>query len=146
MSLSALSQSLTLDNEDEIPKDLILEIPTKLVVNTELYWGFSTEGLATITKIYVGYQLWVDNSDIQEDIEATYLSQIGKLELRLEKKDLQISLLEEDRDFIYKTHKETLKKFEKADKSNKIKIVLFTGGGVLVGVGAGILIGFLAGR
>jgi ATP-dependent protease ClpP protease subunit len=103
--------------------------------------SFDLEGYAIILQMYSAYQLYIENKSLYQDTKAYYENELKISNERLLLKDETIKILSEDREFIYQRMNKTLDEVAKEERRNKIRIILFSTGGVLVGTGIGILIG-----
>jgi hypothetical protein len=79
-----------------------------------------------------------------DEMIVTYEDEIDLLNERLRLKKLTVQTVEQDRKFAYEQLDKMIEQMRKQERMEKIKIVLWTGGGLIVGTGLGILIGFLA--
>jgi len=142
LNLSLSTNALT--QEEEIPYNLVLDEPKLVVINKVEYVGFDTTNYETILKLYTFYQTYIDQKIMFDEMIVTYEDEIDLLNERLRLKKLTVKTLEDDRKFAYEQLEKMIEQMKKQERMEKIKIVLWTGGGVLVGTGIGILIGFLA--
>lgn len=142
MILISFFQSTTgLTQEEGIPDNLILPKPEVLKVDNINKVSFDLEGYAIILQMYSAYQLYIENKSLYQDTKAYYENELKISNERLSLKDETIKILSEDREFIYQRMNKTLDEVAKEERRNKIRIILFSTGGVLVGTGIGILIG-----
>lgn len=142
MILISFFQSTTgLTQEEGIPDNLILPKPEVLKVDNINKVSFDLEGYAIILQMYSAYQLYIENKSLYQDTKAYYENELKISNERLLLKDETIKILSEDREFIYQRMNKTLDEVAKEERRNKIRIILFSTGGVLVGTGIGILIG-----
>lgn len=142
MILISFFQSTTgLTQEEGIPDNLILPKPEVLKVDNINKMSFDLEGYAIILQMYSAYQLYIENKSLYQDTKAYYENELKISNERLLLKDETIKILSEDREFIYQRMNKTLDEVAKEERRNKIRIILFSTGGVLVGTGIGILIG-----
>lgn len=142
MILISFFQSTTgLTQEEGIPDNLILPKPEVLKVDNINKVSFDLEGYAIILQMYSAYQLYIENKSLYQDTKAYYENELKISNERLLLKDETIKILSEDREFIYQRMNKTLDEVAKEERKNKIRIILFSTGGVLVGTGIGILIG-----
>lgn len=142
MILISFFQSTTgLTQEEGIPDNLILPKPEVLKVDNINKMSFDLEGYAIILQMYSAYQLYIENKSLYQDTKAYYENELKISNERLLLKDETIKILSEDREFIYQRMNKTLDEVAKEERKNKIRIILFSTGGVLVGTGIGILIG-----
>jgi hypothetical protein len=140
--LISFFQSTTgLTQEEGIPDNLILPKPEVLKVDNINKVSFDLEGYAIILQMYSAYQLYIENKSLYQDTKAYYENELKISNERLLLKDETIKILSEDREFIYQRMNKTLDEVAKEERKNKIRIILFSTGGVLVGTGIGILIG-----
>jgi hypothetical protein len=140
--LISFFQSTTgLTQEEGIPDNLILPKPEVLKVDNINKMSFDLEGYAIILQMYSAYQLYIENKSLYQDTKAYYENELKISNERLLLKDETIKILSEDREFIYQRMNKTLDEVAKEERRNKIRIILFSTGGVLVGTGIGILIG-----
>jgi hypothetical protein len=140
--LISFFQSTTgLTQEEGIPDNLILPKPEVLKVDNINKMSFDLEGYAIILQMYSAYQLYIENKSLYQDTKAYYENELKISNERLLLKDETIKILSEDREFIYQRMNKTLDEVAKEERKNKIRIILFSTGGVLVGTGIGILIG-----
>jgi hypothetical protein len=140
--LISFFQSTTgLTQEEGIPDNLILPKPEVLKVDNINKVSFDLEGYAIILQMYSAYQLYIENKSLYQDTKAYYENELKISNERLLLKDETIKILSEDREFIYQRMNKTLDEVAKEERRNKIRIILFSTGGVLVGTGIGILIG-----
>ena len=130
------------------PKDfeLKLQIPTetKHTVDGQLLYSYEPEQFRLTTKIfnnYLGlaeaYPLLLEDIDELETENGLFIETLSKCETTLE-------IVEEDRQFIYRLRESDLKQAAERERVQRIKTILFTGGGVLTGIGIGVLIGLFA--
>ncbi len=109
-------------------------------------YAWDLQGYAIILKLFTGYTLWADNYIAESELEGIFELRLELCSDRLELKDETIYILQEDRDHAYDLFNQERKDKPKLERRNTIKIVLISGGTAIVGVAAGILIGFFAGK
>ena len=139
LSTKALTQEL---EKETISSSLVLPKPEILKVNNVKMLAFTPEGYSIILQMYTAYQLYIDAKMEYEEINYHFETELELCSERLELKEEAILVIAEDREFVYKTADKAMKNFEKQQKRNKIRTILFASGGVFAGIGIGILVGF----
>jgi hypothetical protein len=113
--------------------------------NGQKFFLWTLEGYVTIQKIYVGYIRWVNYVNELEELQENYGKRLLICDTRLKLKQKIIEDLAEDREWVYQQREREQEEFSKVEKKHKVKIILFTSGGVLVGAAIGIIVGLVAG-
>jgi len=121
--------------------NLFLPEPELIQHNGKKYVGFDAEGYSVILKLYGTYQLQIENRFILDETIVLYQEKIELTEERNKLKEEMINFLTSDRNLYYSLIQDCNKEIKKIENKNKIKIIVSTVSGVLLGVGTGILIG-----
>ena len=129
-------------------EDFILDFPlpqeSQFLVDGKIIFGYDQEGFKTILKIYKTYKTlgkvyglyYNDLSSLEEENDLLE-DQLNECKITLDKTD-------EDREFIYEQRERDIQDLKKeVDKSN-LKVILFSGGAGIVGIGIGIIVGLFA--
>jgi hypothetical protein len=152
MNLFALQPTLEPPQLNASSKyQLDLDIPTEIVlkkgdvVQQPLY-AYTKDEFTLALKVFANYNA----------LAEAHLILLKQINLSDEKVNIVydgfvkciavVEKVDADRQFIYKLREGDLAARDKELRKQKIKTVLFTVGGGVVGIGAGILIGFLVGR
>jgi len=135
------TKSLT---QDEIPNNLVLDEPELVVVNNTKYAAFTADQYSIVLKLYTFYQLYIDQKIMYEETVATYEDELGLLGEKIRLKQLTIESLTEDRELAYDQIEVLSDRLESQQRKEKVKIFVWTGLGVIVGGGLGVLIYALA--
>ena len=150
VSLNALGlNSMPLvENDTHLKISLKLELPKplELTYNTKTMYAWDAKGYGIILQIFNGYTLWADNYIANLELKTNFDSRIKICSERLIIKDKIIQNLSDDRDRAYALFNQERDDKPKLQRKNTIKIILFSGGALIVGAAAGILIGFFAGQ
>lgn len=141
ISFLASTRGLTQEN---LPSNLVLDEPQIVVINKVEHVAFDANNYETILKLYTFYQEYVTKQILFDEMVVTYEEEIDILNDKLRLKKLEVQTIDEDRKSAYNKLDSLLEAIEKEERKNKIKIGLWTGGGLIVGTGIGILIGFFA--
>jgi len=130
--------------DTDLDLDIVLPLEIKHTVDGQLLYSYIPDSFRLVLKIYKNYTvlaeahvLLMNDLDTLEKDNALLLNGLSKCIVVLEKTD-------EDREFIYDLRESDLAQMENNKRKQTIKTVLFTSGGVAVGVGIGILIGIFA--
>jgi Icc-related predicted phosphoesterase len=154
--ISTISLTGFAENKIELPQQYILniqpngnyKIEKSKFLKEEYIVAFSPQGAVDIAKIYQQYINLVEQREEFDNLITNYQSEVKILNkeisiFKLSNTSCKIILnkVQEDRKEIYDLYKKELREKGKEERRNKIKRILFTGGGVLTGVGVGILLG-----
>ena len=140
--LSSVIYANELETNNQPNIELDLELPTPIKIkgsNGYFYLGFTFEQYKNVLNIYAMYDCLGDKH-LQHKSELR-LSNI-RLDISLDRlkfKDSVIYVLKEDREFVHETWKLDRESANKEAKRQKIQIVLFTTGGVAVGIILGLI-------
>ena len=145
MIASRLNLELTpLVVETELNFNLDLPLEIKHEVDGQLLYSFTPDDFRLILKIFKNYT-------VLSEMHTLLLRDIRLLEnentlliLTLNNCSKTLEDVNSNREFIYKLREDELEEFVDQNRKRKIKTILFTSGGVLVGVGLGILLGVFA--
>lgn len=150
MSFEASSQSLTppaKTAELEIPPlDLQLPQPLEIQHDGNVMFAWDLEGLAIITKIFIGYTLWAENYIAESEHDAILEFRLEICTDRLALKDQNIQDLKDDREHAYDLFFSERDEQSKVEVKNALKTILISTGTGIVGVAVGIIIGVVAVR
>jgi len=80
--------------------------------------------------------MYINNILLKKDIYS--------YQIELEHCKELVTVVQDDRKFIYKLREEDIKKAKKEERLGKLKMIFIAGGSAVVGLGAGIVIGFFA--
>lgn len=138
--MSLLISTNALTQENSTVNQLVL--PEPQVLDNKVC--FESDSYAIMLQIYATYRLHqILINDYQETVDL-YEQELHLYKERLELKNKAILTLENDRDFAYKVMDKKIDEFYEERKKTKIRTILFTGGGILVGVGIGVIIGLFS--
>jgi len=128
----------------ELLLDLNLPEETQHTINNELNFCYNSDGFRLILKIFETYSvLKTSNKLLKEDLE---LAKLDLEYLELDRNNCML-ILDETKEHLNKTNaalKIEIEKRKKAIRKEKIKTILIGSGAGIVGVAAGIVIGFFA--
>jgi len=94
--------------------------------------------------MYSSYQLYIELKPKYKELQILYDRELTICKQRLELKDEALWVLIEDREFVYNKINKTLDEIKNEERKNRIKIILFTSGGLITGAAIGFVIGFFA--
>lgn len=124
--------------------DLNLPPEIKHEIDGQLLYSFEPDDYRLILKIFKNYTTLTETHFmLLDDIQLLEYDNTILLNA-LRDCNIMLTNVNKDREFIYKLREDDIKKAKKQSQKQRIKIILLTGGGVLVGVGIGILIGMFA--
>lgn len=154
ISSSVLSQTSTRNLKLEVgeltaPKeplrlDIQLPEPIEIKQNGITYYAFDIAGLAIIAEIFNGYTLWADDYIVESEQEALWQIRLDlcKRDRVLEKNNYELAI--NSRDHMYELWYTEQIDYKKEQVRNKVKLILISAGVGIIGVAAGIVIGFVA--
>lgn len=143
LNLCLSTTVLTQEQNEEIASNLILPKPKILEIDNTKLLTFTAKDYNIILQLYATYQLYTENRTEYNEILYSYGNELKLCTERLELNSNALTVLIDDREFIYKNIDKSMKNLNKQTQRNKIKIAFFTAGGIITGIGAGILIGML---
>jgi hypothetical protein len=156
LTISTISSTSFAENNIELPQQYILniqpsgnyKIEKSKFLKEEYIVAFSPQGAVNIAKIYQQYINLLEQKEEFNNLITNYKSEVEILNreisvFRLSNTSCKIILnkVQEDRKEIYDLYKEELEEKSKEERRKKIKLILFTSGGVLAGAGIGMLLG-----
>lgn len=132
--------------EEGIPLDLELPTPIPVKIDGIKYWAWDVIGYSIIIQMQIMYTdcpaAFANLLEFAEEQEKL----IEIKEKRIKILNTAVDTFQDDINEVYDIYKSELKVRKKQNLKNKIKMILVGGGTGLVGLGAGIIIGFFAVR
>ena len=147
MSLIASQPNLELNpptTNVDLDLDLTLPLEVKHTIDGQLFYSYTPDNFRLSLKIYKTYTFLAEAhvlllKDIKTlEVDVNYL--INAVDSCL----VTLEDVNKDRNFIYKLRESDISRMKRNEKKQILKTVLFTGGGIAVGLGIGILIGIFA--
>jgi len=152
ISSSAFTQNSTISldvgkltpPEQPLALDIVLPEPVEIEKNGMVLYAWDIDGYATILQLFNGYSLWADNYIAESEKDSLWQIRLDICEKNADIEAKNFNLAIDHRDTMYELWYSDQIDYKKDQARNTIKTVLIATGTGVVGVAAGILIGFFA--
>jgi hypothetical protein len=126
----------------DIPQEIVLKKGT--VVKQNFLFAYDETQFKLVLEIFVNYHgLAQDYGILEEQLQLTEEKNL-LLEAEVVECLRTLKKVDKDRQFVYDLREKEQKNFNSELRKQRVKTLLWAGGGGLVGLGLGIVIGFFA--